>query len=68
LSCKIQASFFIFHLIGLDIALVGKADASFAAQSMASLEFYLYALSKTEIKAAMNRSQSLAIDPNCKFG
>jgi hypothetical protein len=58
----------MFICLGLDMVMISNFQGSFATQSMASLELYLHAMSKTEIAAAMINSQTLASNPDCISG
>ena len=64
-----EGSFFSLIYLGLTRAMVGRAndDGNFyyTTQSLASLEFYLRALSQTEIAEAMQRSPTLPYNPKC---
>jgi hypothetical protein len=51
-------NYFFFNL-GLGRTQIGNFANTYAAQSMASLEFYLRAMSQTEIVEAMKRSTTL---------
>jgi hypothetical protein len=52
---------------GIGQVRIGDCAGFYLFQSMASLEMYLRALNVTEVTLAMERSLTLALNPNCTF-
>jgi hypothetical protein len=55
----------IHFLSNLDQVNIGYYYGYYSYQSLASIEFYLRALSTAEIAQAMNQSYTLPFNPNC---
>jgi hypothetical protein len=52
----------------LDLVTIGIFEGAHNFKSTASVEFYLKPLSEAEIILAMNKSYTLAFNPECNVG
>jgi hypothetical protein len=52
----------------MDLVSIGRFEETYTISSIASVQFYLRALSQAAIVLAMNQSYTLAYNPKCDFG